>query len=197
MLVGIGLARFAYAPLLPVTIEARWFSPSGAAYLGAANLAGYLAGALLSRRLTGRAATVFVIRGMMIVATAAFVAYAWPLSFPWFFLWRFASGLSGGALMVLAVSTALACAPPTRRGVVSGFIFMGVGVGIAASATCVTLLLQRGVSEAWLGTGALAFLLTILAWGEWPADNPAPPASSPAPSPREAPKSSRSTVNTD
>ena len=44
-LVGIGLARFAYTPLIPALISAGWFSPSQAAYLGAANFAGYLAGA--------------------------------------------------------------------------------------------------------------------------------------------------------
>ena len=50
-LVGIGLARFAYTPLIPALILAGWFSPTQAAYLGAANLAGYLAGALLARPL--------------------------------------------------------------------------------------------------------------------------------------------------
>ena len=44
-LVGIGLARFAYTPLLPAIIDAHWFSPSSSTYLGAANLMGYLAGA--------------------------------------------------------------------------------------------------------------------------------------------------------
>ena len=39
-LVGIGLGRFAYTPLIPVLIDAGWFSASDAAYLGAANLAG-------------------------------------------------------------------------------------------------------------------------------------------------------------
>ena len=37
-LVGIGLARFAYTPLIPALIAAEWFSPAQAAYLGAANL---------------------------------------------------------------------------------------------------------------------------------------------------------------
>ena len=44
---GIGLARFAYTPLLPALVDGNWFSTSQAAYLGAANLAGYLAGAVL------------------------------------------------------------------------------------------------------------------------------------------------------
>jgi hypothetical protein len=54
LLVGIGLARFAYTPLIPALIDAQWFSAAQAAYLGAANLAGYLAGALLGRRLAAR-----------------------------------------------------------------------------------------------------------------------------------------------
>ncbi|GAA3822415.1 YbfB/YjiJ family MFS transporter [Streptomyces chiangmaiensis] len=46
--VGSGLARFAYTPLLPELINAHWFSPSAVAYLGAANLAGCLVGALVA-----------------------------------------------------------------------------------------------------------------------------------------------------
>src|SRR5882672_10138034 len=48
-LVSIGLARFAYTPLIPPLIQAHWFSPANAVSLGAANFAGYLAGALLAR----------------------------------------------------------------------------------------------------------------------------------------------------
>jgi NADH:ubiquinone oxidoreductase subunit 5 (subunit L)/multisubunit Na+/H+ antiporter MnhA subunit len=44
-LIGIGLARFAYSPLLSAIVGAHWFQPATAAYLGAANLAGYLVGA--------------------------------------------------------------------------------------------------------------------------------------------------------
>jgi len=36
----LGLARFAYTPLIPALIAAKWFSPAEAVYLGAANLAG-------------------------------------------------------------------------------------------------------------------------------------------------------------
>ena len=53
-LIGIGLARFAYTPLLPAIIGAHWFEPSAAAYLGAANLAGYLAGGELWRAVAAR-----------------------------------------------------------------------------------------------------------------------------------------------
>jgi MFS family permease len=94
-LVGIGLARFAYTPLIPALIAAHWFSASATVYLGAANLAGYLGGALLARPIAARAGAAPALRGMMVVASAAFFACAFPLSFGWFFVWRFASGVSG------------------------------------------------------------------------------------------------------
>jgi predicted MFS family arabinose efflux permease len=175
-LVGIGLARFAYGPLLPVLITEGWFTPSEAAYLGAANLAGYLAGALLPRWLPPRIPPARLLRGMMLLATASFVACAYPLSFAWFFIWRLASGLSGGALMVLAPTAVLASVPAARRGVAGGAVFTGVGLGIVASGTLIPLLLQHGLPATWLGLGLLALALTGLAWGGWPAHVPAPPA---------------------
>src|ERR1700704_7049525 len=66
-LVGLGLARFAYTPLIPALISAKWFSPAEAVYLGAANLAGYLAGALIARELGSRAGSVRSLRAMMVL----------------------------------------------------------------------------------------------------------------------------------
>jgi predicted MFS family arabinose efflux permease len=169
-LVGIGLARFAYTPLLPAVVDAHWFEAAAAAYLGAANLAGYLAGAVLGRPISSHIPLAVIIRTMMLVAAVAFFACAVPISFAWFFVWRFAAGFAGGALMVLAAPTVLPHVPAARRGVASGVIFMGVGAGIAASGTLVPLLLQEGLRETWFGLGAFSLLLTVVAWGGWPAD---------------------------
>jgi predicted MFS family arabinose efflux permease len=167
-LVGIGLARFAYTPLLPALIGAHWFSASTAAYLGAANLGGYLAGALAAGPLVRRARATTILRAMMLLVTIAFVACAFPVSFLWFFAWRFASGLSGGALMVLAAPTILAHVAPSRRGFASGAIFAGIGLGISASGTIVPLLLRQGLTHTWLGLALVSLLLTIIAWNGWP-----------------------------
>lgn len=182
-LVGIGLARFAYTPLLPAIIGAHWFEASTAAYLGAANLGGYLAGALAARLFVKWFSSATVLRTMMLLATIAFVACAFPVSFLWFFLWRFASGVSGGALMVLAAPTILAHVAPSRRGFASGAIFTGIGLGIAASGTIVPLLLSQGLTQTWLGLGVVSLLLTVVAWNGWPRHEPAtahPHASSPS-----------------
>jgi predicted MFS family arabinose efflux permease len=173
-LIGIGLARFAYSPLLPAIVGAHWFEPATAAYLGAANLAGYLAGALLGRPISARVRVVTVLRASMAVASLAFFACAFPLSFAWFFAWRSAAGFAGGALMVLAAPTVLPSISPSRRGLAGGAIFMGVGAGIVASGTLVPLLLQLSVSAAWFGLGALSFMLTVVGWSGWPSAAPTP-----------------------
>ena len=68
-LVGIGLARFAYTPLLPALIEGGWFSPPDAAYLAAANLVGYLVGAIGARPVMGRMRPTWLVRLMMLLAS--------------------------------------------------------------------------------------------------------------------------------
>jgi predicted MFS family arabinose efflux permease len=169
-LVGLGIARFAYAPLIPALIAAKWFSPADAIYLGAANLAGYLAGALVARDLGARVGAVRALRGTMVLATLCCFACAVPISFIWFFGWRFLAGMTGGVIMVLAASTILPHIAPGKRGLVGGVIFAGVGLGIAISGTLVPLLLQQGLKESWYGLGLLSALLTLASWKAWPAE---------------------------
>ncbi len=174
VLVGIGLARFAYTPLIPALIAAHWFSPSEAVYLGAANLGGYFLGAVLGRPLA-RVPRRPILRAMMLAASASFFAGAWPQSFLWYFVWRLVAGISGGALMVLAAPSVLPTVPPARRGLAGGVIFTGVGLGIAASGTLIPLLLRLGLVETWCALGAVAALLTAATWNAWPAQAAAAP----------------------
>lgn len=169
LLVGIGLARFAYAPLLPAVIGQGWFAPGAAAYLGAANLLGYLAGALAARGLARRVRPRIVLRGAMLAASVSLAACSVPMPFAWFFAWRLLSGIMGGLLMILAPQAALAQAPAARRGLAGGLIVTGVGLGIAASGTLVPLLIRWGLTQAWLGLAAAGLVLSVFAWGAWPA----------------------------
>src|SRR5215212_4933480 len=78
-LVGIGLARFGYTPLIPALIAAGWFRPSAAVYLGAANLAGYLAGALGASSLARIGGAAAILRSAMLLTAASLVACAFPI----------------------------------------------------------------------------------------------------------------------
>jgi MFS family permease len=184
-LLGIGLARFAYTPLIPAVIAAGWFSPADTAYLGAANLSGYIAGALLGRPLAARLGTVPVLRLMLLLATATFFASVAPVNFAWFFAWRFGAGFAGAVLMVLAAPSVLPHIPPGKRGLAGGIMFTGVGIGMIASGTLVPILIGRGLAVTWLTLGAMAAVLTALAWTGWPHSAPARAATTSAPrSPR-------------
>jgi predicted MFS family arabinose efflux permease len=182
VLVGNGLGRFAYAPLLPALISDHWFSPSAAAYLGAANLAGYLAGAVLGHAATRYIRPAWLLRGMMVLTAASLLACAErDLGFAWFFLWRFASGYAGGVLMVVGAPIVLSVTPLRRRGLVGGMIFTGVGLGIAASGIIVPQLIEwGGLQRAWIGLGAVSLVLTLIAWNGWPQQQTGLEATRPA-----------------
>lgn len=192
-LVGIGLARFAYTPLIPALIGAHWFAASDVVFLGAANLVGYLAGALAGRPLAARLGARRTLQAMMLLASIAFFACAVPLNTAWFFGWRFLSGLAGGIVMVLAALTILPQVAPARRGLASGAIFLGIGLGIAASGTIVPLLLDRGLAATWAGLGVLSLLLTAASWTWWPQARAALPTASDA-DPDQAPAPARTGV---
>ncbi|MDE1180142.1 YbfB/YjiJ family MFS transporter [Paraburkholderia sp.] len=193
-LVAIGLARFAYTPLIPSLIQAHWFTSSQAVTLGAANFAGYLIGALLGRPLAARLTNRTALRLLMVVVTAAFFACSVPVSVAWFFGWRLLSGISGGAIMVLVATSILPHIPVARRGFVSGMIFLGLGLGIAASGTLIPELLQFGLHDTWIGLGVVALVLTALTWFGWPANNPPVPTTAPAADPQSAAQSTTHTA---
>lgn len=167
-LVTIGLARFGYTPLLPPMINEHWFSAGAAALLGAANLGGYLIGALTGRAMARYTAPVYVIRLMMLVASVAFLACSFPLSQVWFFCWRFLSGVAGGAVMVLVSGVVLHHVPDDRRGLASGAIFLGIGLGVVLSGTLVPVMLTMSLQSTWQALGVLSLLLTLAAWKAWP-----------------------------
>jgi predicted MFS family arabinose efflux permease len=172
-LVGIGLARFAYTPLIPALIADGWLSPSDAYYAGAANLAGYLLGALAGRRFGARIGARAALQSMMLLATLSFVACALRLGdgmgeIVWFTAWRVAAGVAGGVLMVLAAPALVPTVPERRRGLATGAIFTGVGLGILISGTVMPVLVARGVVPAWLALGAASAGLTAWSWTAWP-----------------------------
>jgi predicted MFS family arabinose efflux permease len=168
--VGIGLARFAFVPLFPALVEAGWVTGAEAGLLGAATLAGYIAGALGAQPL-GRAIGTGRALGLgMALALLAFAACALPLGLGWLLFWRALAGIAGGFLMSLAGPAVQRGVPPAWRGRASGLVIAGVGGGISLGALAVPALLGLGVSAAWLGLAALTAALWAWAQPRFPAD---------------------------
>lgn len=173
-LLGVGLQRFAYSPLLPVMVTHRWLTPGAGGALGGANFAGYLLGALGA----GWTARLFgvrrALRGAMWVATVCFLLCARNGGFLWLLPWRTLAGVAGGTLMVVVGPAVHASVAPADQHRAGGVMFAGVGSGIAIGAAIVPLLLPWGVSATWVALAVAGAALSLLAWRSTP-DVEAPP----------------------
>jgi predicted MFS family arabinose efflux permease len=169
-LIGLGLLRFAYTPLIPALIAAHWFSPGQAVYLGAANIGGYLVGALSARFVARRLGVRMSLRAFMLVGTASLFACAERGGFVWFLCWRVVSGMAGAGLVVLAAPSVLPLLPERHRGLAGGLIFLGIGLGVIFSGTIVPLLLRIDVAWAWFGLALGAVCCSLFAWHALPPD---------------------------
>ena len=165
-LAAIGIARFAYTPLLPAIIQQGWFTASQGAYLGAANLLGYFIGALAAHSLSERFSPRMVMAASFAGIALSFVLCAGAGGFLWFFFWRLVSGIAGAILMVVGPSLALAATPPERRTRVGAMVFTGIGFGALLSAFIVPLLLGLSLSVTWGTLGLLCIAAGLLCdWG--------------------------------
>jgi predicted MFS family arabinose efflux permease len=170
-LVGNGLARFAYTPLVPVLVEEGWLTTAEAGYLGAFNYAGYFLGALsglwVGRRMKiGHAAT-----GNLALCVVSLFLVAIPWGFWWMVPWRFLAGYGAGVVMVLVPPSVLRQLPSRRWGLATAGVFAGIGLGIAISGILIPQLAKLGASAAWLGLAVSSLVLTIalhLMWREPP-----------------------------
>jgi predicted MFS family arabinose efflux permease len=167
---GNGLARFAFVPLFPALVTAGWVTGAEAGALGAANLAGYLLGALGAQTAGRRLGTRPALGAGMAGLVVSLLLCAIPGGAIWLLPWRFLAGVAAGVLMSLAGPAAQRAAPPSLRGTASGIVVGGIAVGIAAGALAVPALLLVGPSTAWLGLAALVAGLWIFAQPRFPAD---------------------------
>lgn len=164
--VGLGLARFAYALLLPaMRADLGWsFATSGA--MNTANAIGYLAGALLAARLGARVGARRVFLGGLALTAVVLLGSAAGGNLAWLLGLRVVAGAAGAASFVVGgglAAQAGAHRPQRRAALLLGVYFAGGGVGIVVSGLAVPALLAHtahgvGWRGGWLLLGGLALL---------------------------------------
>ncbi|RQP25505.1 YbfB/YjiJ family MFS transporter [Piscinibacter terrae] len=179
---AMGIGRFAFTPVLPLMLSDGMLDVAQAGWMAAANYAGYLAGALSAARLPLRAGTMAVLA--LLATSILTVAMAWPLPAIWLPL-RF---LAGAASAWVFVSTSVWCLGALAQqgaGSASGWVYAGVGGGIALAGLHCLLAAAAGVRSAplWLQLGGLALLLGLPAFR---AIASLPPRADAAPAPAVA-----------
>ena len=162
-MVAMGISRFAYTPILPfMRVDANLtFSQGG--LLASSNYIGYFIGALgagfIYRSKKNFLLLNVVINILSVVLMGVIDSYG-----IWILL-RLIAGITGGFIFVLTSSIVmdyLAAQLLTRWG---GYVFSGIGLGIATSGLVVPFLEAHTAWQgSWIGLGVLStlFLLTTL-----------------------------------
>lgn len=171
-MIGLGLGRFSYVPLLPLIIDAGWAAPAGAAQIAAANLIGYLIGALTAHRLALKIGAPAAIRGAMLAVVISLLCCSVNLGLGWLWGWRLLAGAAGGVLMIVSAPTILARVPAAVRGKAIGLVFSGIGCGIMLSGFVVPAMGALHLSATWLALASLAALATAFSWYQLRAASP-------------------------
>ncbi len=172
--VAMGIGRFAFTPLLPMMLDDGVIDLPAASWLATANYFGYWIGAMACALQPWvwsrwRALPPIVHSGAIKVGLVATVvltfgmALQWPSAWP---LWRFLAGVASALVFVYTSGWCLASLAALGESKLGGLIFVGPGLGIAASGLAATAMVAGGLSAAtgWMMFGVLATILTALVW---------------------------------
>ena len=147
LLIGMGLGRFSYSPLIPALIEAGQLSAWQAGAIGASNFVGYLVGALVAPSMRMQWGEAKAMRISLLVALVSLFACALPWGFEWLIFWRGLLGAIVGVMMIYCLAIATRHAPPGKLGAATGIVYTGVGIGILLSGSLIPWLLKFGIAE--------------------------------------------------
>ncbi|WP_114418895.1 YbfB/YjiJ family MFS transporter [Marinospirillum perlucidum] len=162
----IGLARFAYTPLLPVMQQQTWLGEAAGGWLAAVNYLGYMAGALLAASLSDLKIKDLLYRLGLLLAVITTAGMAVTENLTLWMLLRFFSGLSSAASMLIVSGLILNWLIRHHHRGELGIHFAGVGIGIVVAALAVELMLylSQDWASQWLWLGFLGAFLAVPAW---------------------------------
>ncbi len=177
VLVVLGVARFAYTPMLPLMREQAGLGMGAGGWLAAANYAGYFTGVFLCGRINDLGVKDHLYRAglvMAVISTALMAVASDELS--WSFA-RFVAGLSTAFGMILGGGLVMNWLMRNGHRPELGIHFSGIGLGIVMCSLVVLVLAEeldwRGN---WLALALLGALLVIPAWVWLPRPLPQSPA---------------------
>jgi MFS family permease len=174
LVLTIGLARFAYTPLLPSLQTQTGLTDAAAGGLAAINYAGYMSGALAATWIDDVRWRHWLYSAGLWMALLTVAAMALTTWMPAWALIRYIGGLCGATGMLLGSGLILGWLMRQGRRPELGLYFIGLGLGIVVSALGAWGLSQVWPtwSDQWLAFAALGVLFFVPAWKWRP---PVPP----------------------
>ncbi|AUM01538.1 MAG TPA: YbfB/YjiJ family MFS transporter [Pseudothauera hydrothermalis] len=175
LILALGVARFAYTPLLPLMQAQAGLGLAEAGWLAALNYAGYLLGALIAASIGDLVLKDRLYRIGMVVAVLSTLVMGLSTDLVVWALSRFVAGLSSAAAMLLGTGLILNWLIRHNHRSELGIHFAGIGLGIAGCAAAVAVMNPwldwRGQWFVFTAIGCV-LLVPALAW--LPAPDPSP-----------------------
>lgn len=173
LILSVGLARFAYTPMLPIMRDEAGLSDLAAGWLATFNYAGYMLGALIAATMKDLSRKYLLYRFGLVVAVVSTLAMGLTENM---WLWsglRFISGVSSTAGLLLASGLVLNWLIREKHRPELGVHFTGLGLGIVASGLVIAAMTQQVAWDMqWILLGVFGVLFFIPAWYWMPAPKP-------------------------
>ena len=165
LILTVGLARFAYTPMLPIMSKQANLSLLAGGWLAAIHYAGYMVGVLVASSISDLNKKFVLYRIGLFMAFISTTAMSLTTDvYVWAAL-RFISGLAGTAGMLFASGLILNWLIRSGRGAQLGLHFAGLGLGIALSGLVIASTSSSfSWNYQWLILGAVGLVLLVPAW---------------------------------
>jgi predicted MFS family arabinose efflux permease len=162
LILALGVARFAYTPLLPLMQQQAGLGVAAAGWLAAINYAGYLSGALIASRISSLVLKDRLYRVGMVLAIVSTVVMGLSTNVVLWALSRFVAGLTSAAAMLLGTGLIMNWLIRHNHRSELGIHFAGIGLGIAGCAGAVMLFTPwLDWREQWFAFTALGCVLLV------------------------------------
>lgn len=165
LILTLGIARFAYTPLLPIMQEQTALNDALGGWIATFNYFGYMLGALIAASISDLRLKDSLYRVGLIVAVVTTIGMAWTENWIVWSALRFLAGLSSAAGLLIGSGLILNWLIRHGHKMELGVHFGGVGLGIAVSAVAVELMLSHySWAEQWQLFALLGLGLALPAW---------------------------------
>ncbi|QDQ01997.1 YbfB/YjiJ family MFS transporter [Lysinibacillus fusiformis] len=166
LVVAMGISRFAFTPILPFMRHDVGFSFEVAGFLASSNYIGYFIGALWAGFMYRQRKNILLLSVVLNVLSIVLMGMI-EIYMVWLVL-RLIAGITGGLIFVLTSSIIMDYLAKQSLTRWSGYLFSGIGLGIAISGLLVPFFEARFAWQGtWIGLGilsALFFIITFVLW---------------------------------
>ncbi|MEM7026635.1 MAG: YbfB/YjiJ family MFS transporter [Pseudomonadota bacterium] len=165
LILTMGIARFAYTPLLQIMQDANLLNDAMGGWLAASNYFGYLTGTIIAASINNLVLKDKLYRVSLIIAVVSTIAMAWTENWIIWSLWRYLAGLTAAGGLLLGSGLIMNWLVRHGYQMNMGIHFGGVGLGIVLTAIAVELMLPvYDWATQWEIFAVIGLVLAFPAW---------------------------------